>query len=169
MAQRDAAKWNSNEIGIEAGGSGIYYNLYYQQQLLRIGSNKTLNLRFGAAAFPLSQSFSGSRIGFNATLMPNMLFFSRKHAWETGLALGYLDQSRYNVEYTTVSGTVRTTNEERVLYLGPQASYRRYFSNHRFYLRGTVLFNIAIARLDNYESSELSGFPWAGISAGFTL
>jgi hypothetical protein len=168
QTQVKTEKHNHNEAGIEAGGAGLYYNIFYQQHLVRIGDNKSLNLRVGGAIYPLPEYFNGSRIAYHVSLMPNMLFFSKRHAWETGLGLSFIDQTSYG-EYANYQG--HTVDEVfRILLIVPQGSYRYYFAKNKFYLRGSLLLLIKGKIWDNYEEPDnFVLLPWAGLSAGITL
>jgi hypothetical protein len=167
-AQNITPKLNRNEAGIEIGGPGIFYNIFYQQYLAHFGEHKSLNLRVGGAVLPLSKYYNGSRIGYNITAMPTMLFFSKRHAWETGLGLSFVDRTSYG-EYVNRNGDL-IDEVSRLFLLTPQASYRYYFHKNRFYLRGSVLLMVKLKHWDNYSGSDDTFVrPWAGISAGFTL
>lgn len=153
---------------LRLGGPGVFYNIFYQQYLARLDEHKSLNLRFGGSVFPLPKYYNGSRIGFHVSVTPTILFFDKRHAWETGLGLSYLDHTSYN-EYLNGKGEY-VDEVARLLFLTPQVSYRYYFHQNRFYLRGSVLLLIKLKHWDNYSDPDpMFVLPWAGLSAGFTL
>lgn len=168
-----APKHNHNEAGIELGGTGLLYNLYYQQHLFSLGKSATLNLRVGGAAMPLFLVTEGDpKIGYNVNLMPTLLFFKKRHAWETGIAVNLFDYTIRDAEYTINGVPTKRKEVDRLLTLAPQVSYRYYFKESPFYLRGTILMNIGLKRWNNngpYDFGPPYAIPWAGISAGLTL
>jgi hypothetical protein len=162
-----------NEVGIEIGGLGLLYNIFYQQRIARLGSNTTLNLRLGGAALPLFVvSDTKPAWGYNLNIMPTILFYKKRHAWETGIAMNFFDYTEHDAEYMYNGSKTKANMINRFLLLAPQGSYRYYFKKSPFYLRGTLLVHIGLTQWDrggarNFESPRI--LPWAGVSGGITF
>ncbi|MFA6058363.1 MAG: hypothetical protein WC756_09195 [Taibaiella sp.] len=169
-AQTIKEKVYRSEAGIEIGGTGLLYNVFYQQKVVSLGNHSTLNLRIGSAIMPLFLFSEGDpKWGYNANVMPTVLWFKNRHAWETGVALGFFDYTNRNEEYILNGKSTKRDFIQRYLILSPQISYRYYFSKSPLYIRGSVLLHIALREYDNYGGHSLSDqfiYPWAGISGG---
>lgn len=170
---KDTLRVRRNEVGLELGGVGLIYNVYYQKRILTI-DNKILGLKIGAGIYPATNESAKGKERFpvyNFNITPNIQFVDRKHAWELGLGLSYFDLSRYNVRLTNYLGQEYVNDEiVRMLLLVPQLSYRYYFEQKRFYIKPSLMIHARVKTWDGY--SELSGpkiLPWVGFSFGFTF
>jgi hypothetical protein len=163
----------AREAGIEIGGTGLIYNVYFQQKLANLSENTTFNLRLGGAPVPYSStSEHGAQWGYNLNITPTVLFFKKRHAWETGIACNFFDFTHRNEPYIYNGQPTKRTQIQRTLLLAPQASYRYYFKNSPFYFRGTLLVHIGLKNWGNYGADDFPDpgvIPWAGLSGGITF
>lgn len=163
-----------NEVGFEFGGNCLLYAPYYQRAILK-NENMQFNIRIGGSLMPDVDFYDG-RVTFNpvtygAYLMPNILFFSKKHAWEFGIGLNAFSQSENSGYYYSYNGQIEDRKVSTQLYfLTPQIGYRAYLNNNKFYFRASVsTFVLLTAHRSDGENIfvEPKVIPWAGFGFGY--
>jgi hypothetical protein len=162
-----------NEVGFELGGNCLLYAPYYQRTILK-ERNVQSNIRIGGSLMPDFDIYSGvtfNPVTYGAYLMPNILFFSKKHAWELGIGLTTFSQSENSSDYYGPNGQILERKVNTQLYfLTPQIGYRAYFKNNKFYFRTSVSAFILLTAHrsnDEYIDVEPKALPWAGFGFGY--
>ncbi len=167
--------YSKNEIGFEIGGNSLIYSAYYQRALYR-KDNMQFNIRVGGAFVPGSNDdniYSTSH-SYNvvAYVLPNFLFFNKRHAWEVGVGVSMFANfqkdtySYYNNPYKEVD-----VDNSQLYFITPQVGYRLYFKNSKFYFRAAVSTFI----LAGYHDSDGPGdvepkfLPWGAVGFGFSF
>ena len=164
-----------NEVGIEVGGNSILYSVYYQRALFR-KNNVQFNIRIGGTIFtnPYQDHYTpGTEMNIGAYILPNVLIFHKKHAWEFGVGLnmlGYFSKSTY---YDYTSNTYREKSDNFQSYLvTQQLGYRLYFKNSRFYFRAAISTFIFVgAHSSNGRSTDVEPkwLPWGAAGFGYSF
>lgn len=160
-----------NEVGLELGGNGLIYSLYYQRTIAE-KDNVQFNIKTGGSLYPKFAEKNNPSIGIY--IVPNILIFHKRHAWEIGIGFNNLTEFKghyFHYNYSSNTGIWRKDNTY-LYFLTPQFAYRAYLKDSQFYVKPMAsLFILAGVHESNesYTDVEPKALPWVGFSLGYAF
>jgi len=163
-----------NEVGLEVGGNSLIYSAYYQRAIFR-KNNIQFNVRIGGSFIPGIGNYTESNAAYRhlnviSYIVPNVLFFRKRHAWEIGLGAN-LFASFEKYSYKNNASDNYHENMQNYM-LTPQIGYRAYLKNSKFYFRTAISTFFLVHSHDSaYEDVDVEPkvLPWGAVGFGYAF